>query len=179
MFNLMIMSAMLAFSPAPSALEGQEPAKTTLPGATNVTRVDAVVMCGGATTNAAFPELKQQGFASVINLRRETEPGADIPGARKAASEAGLKYVHIPVDPAKPDEGSVKAFLSAVSDSANQPMYIHCASANRVAAMWLVKRVVLDGWDVERATAEATAIGLTSAPLKQFAIEYATSHQKK
>jgi hypothetical protein len=29
----------------------QEPTKTTLPGAMNVTRVDAVVMCGGATTS--------------------------------------------------------------------------------------------------------------------------------
>ena len=157
----------------------QQPAKTTLPGATNVTRVDAVVMCGGATTSEAFPELKRQGFNSVINLRRDSEPGADVTGSRAAATGAGLKYVHVPVDPAKPDDAAVKAFLAAVSDPANQPMYIHCGSANRVGAMWLIKRVVLDGWDIERATAEATAIGLTSAPLKQFAVEYATSHQKK
>jgi uncharacterized protein (TIGR01244 family) len=123
--------------------------------------------------------LKRQGFKSVINLRRESEPGADVAGSQTAATAAGLKYVHVPVDPARPDEGAVKAFLAAVSDPANQPMYIHCGSANRVGAMWLIKRVVLDGWDVDRATAEATAIGLTSAPLKQFAIEYATSHQKK
>jgi uncharacterized protein (TIGR01244 family) len=157
----------------------QQPTKATLPGATNVTRVDAAVMCGGATTNEAFPELKRQGFASVINLRRESEPGADVAASRAAAIGAGLKYVHVPVDPAKPDEAAVKAFLAAISEPANQPMYIHCASANRVGAMWLIKRVLLDGWDVDRATAEATAIGLTSAPLKQFAVEYATSHQNK
>lgn len=170
---------MFTFMLAASLALVQQPSKATLPGATNVTRVDAVVMCGGATTTAAFPELKRQGFASVINLRREAEPGADVAGSRTAATAAGLKYVHIPVDPAKPDEASVKAFLEAVSTPANQPTYIHCASANRVGAMWLIKRVVLDGWAVDRATTEATAIGLTSAPLKQFAIEYATSHQKK
>lgn len=156
----------------------QAPAKASLPGATNVTRVDAVLMCGGATTNEAFPALKKEGFVSVINLREAGEPGVDIPGARTAAEAAGLKYIHIPVARSTPDTESVDAFLKAVQEPSNQPMYIHCGSANRVAAMWLIKRVVVDGWDITRATDEATLIGLTSAPLKQFAVEYATSHRK-
>jgi uncharacterized protein (TIGR01244 family) len=156
----------------------QAPAKDALPGAVNVTRVDAAILCGGATTTEAFPELKKRGFASVINLRREQEPGADIPGAKTAAAAAGLKYIHIPVDGAKPDPRSADAFLQAVTDTANQPAYIHCASANRVGAMWLIKRVVADGWDVARATEEAKTIGLTSDVLRQFAIDYATTHRR-
>jgi len=39
--------------------------------------------------------------------------------------------------------------------------------------MWLIKRIVVDHWDVERASAEAEALGLTNAALKQWAIEYA------
>jgi uncharacterized protein (TIGR01244 family) len=167
----------LVLSAALSA--AQPPVKETIPGASNVTRVDAVVMCGGATTPEAFPELKKRGFASVINLRLADEPGVDIDAARTAAAAAGLRYVHVPVDRASPDKASIDAFLKAVADRANQPMYIHCGSANRVAALWLVKRVLIDGWDVERATAEATAIGLTSAALKKFAIEYATAHRGK
>lgn len=156
----------------------QAPTKTTLPGAINVTRVDATIACGGATTTEAFPELKKLGFNSIVNLRREQEPGVDIPGAKAAASTAGLKYVHIPVDGANPDPKSVEAFLSAVTDKANQPAYIHCGSANRVGALWLIKRVVVDGWEIPRATEEAVTIGLTSAPLKKFAIDYATAHKK-
>ena len=38
--------------------------------------------------------------------------------------------------------------------------------------MWLVKRVKIDGWSVEEATAEAEAIGLRSAGLKKFALDY-------
>ncbi len=34
--------------------------------------------------------------------------------------------------------------------------------------MWLMKRVVVDGWDTNKALEEATALGLTSEPLKQF-----------
>ena len=152
--------------------------KQTLPGATNITRVDATVACGGATSVEAFPELKKRGFASIINLRRESEPGADIPSARATAEKIGLAYIHIPVDPSNPSTQSVDAFLDAVSKPVNQPAYIHCATANRVGAMWLIKRVVIDRWDVQRATAEAEAIGLSKPLLKQFALDYVAKRRK-
>ena len=156
----------------------QTPTKEEIAGSTNVTRVDATIACAGATTPEAFPEIRKLGFTSILNLRREQEPGVDIPGAKAAAATAGLKYIHIPVDGAKPDPESAKAFIAAVTDKSNQPVFIHCASANRVGAMWLIKRVVVDGWDIPKATEEATVIGLTSEPLKKFAVDYATAHKK-
>lgn len=155
----------------------QNPQKETLPGSVNVTRVDATVACAGATSADAFPEIKKRGYAAIINLRREQEPGAEIAAARSAASAAGLKFIHIPVDSANPDAASAEAFIKAVTDPANQPVFIHCASANRVAAMWLIKRVVVDGWEIARATQEAETIGLTNAQLKQFAIDYASARK--
>ena len=157
----------------------QAPVKESLPGASNVTRVDATIACGGATSAEAFSELKKRGFVSVVSLRREQEAGADIPGAKTAAAAARLKYIHIPIDSAAITDADVDAFLEAVTDPANQPAYIHCGSANRVGALWLIKRVVVDGWEVPRATDEAVAIGLTGPALKQFAIDYATSHRGK
>jgi uncharacterized protein (TIGR01244 family) len=159
-------------------LVAQAPQKTTVPGATNVTRVDATIACGGATTPEAFPHLKKLGFTSIVNLRREQEPGANIPGARSAASDAGLKYIHIPFDASNPDPKIADTFIAAVTDKSNQPVYIHCASANRVGAMWLIKRVLVDGWDVPRATEEAVAIGLTHENLKQYALDYVEKHKK-
>ena len=38
--------------------------------------------------------------------------------------------------------------------------------------MWFIKRVVGDGWDTDRAMAEAEMIGLRSEALKAFATEY-------
>ena len=160
------------------ALTAQTPTKIDLPGARNVTRVDATIMCGGATTPEASTELKKLGFTSIVNLRREQEQGVDIPASKAAAERAGLKYLHIPVDSANPDPKSVETFLAAVTDRSNQPVYIHCGSANRVGAMWLIKRVVVDGWDVAKATEEAVAIGLTNEALKKFAVDYATAHKK-
>lgn len=157
----------------------QAPVKDSLPGAINVTRVDTTIMCGGATTKEAYPELKNRGFKAVVNLRRESEPGADIPAARAAATAAGLNYIHIPIDSAAITDADVDRFIKAIGEAANQPAYIHCASANRVGALWLIKRVVVDGWDVPRATDEAVAIGLTHPDLRKFAIDYATAHRPR
>lgn len=152
--------------------------KMDMEGITNYSRVDATVGCGGATQPAAMGALKKNGFVSVINLRLASESGADIDASRAAAQAAGLKYIHLPFDAASPDPKLVDNFLSAVSDKANQPVYIHCASANRVGAVWMIKRALQDGWSVDKAQAEAEAIGLTNPRLKTFAADYIAAHKR-
>mgnify|MGYP000875202378 CR=1 FL=1 len=139
-------------------------------GIRNYTRIDATVACAGATPSEAMPALKELGFASVINFRTAEEEGANIDGSQAAASEAGLKYIHIPFR--APNDETTETFLAAIADPSNQPAYIHCASANRVGAMWFIKRVKQDGWDQDRALAEAETIGLRSERLKEFATSY-------
>jgi len=147
--------------------------KETVPGIVNFAKVETTVACAGATTPAALAEVKRMGYASVINLREASEPGADIQASAAAAKAAGLHYIHIPFNTASPASTAVDDFIKAVTDTANQPAFIHCASANRAAALWMVKRLVVDKWDVERASAEAAALGLTNPKLKAFAIEQA------
>jgi hypothetical protein len=53
-----------------------------------------------------------------------------------------------------------------------------CGSASRVGGMWLVKRVLQDGWPIDKATEEAKAIGLRSEPLEKFALDYIATHKK-
>ncbi len=140
------------------------------PGIVNYTRIDARVACAGATPPEAIAELKQRGFVSVVNFRTAGERGATVEASQAAAKEAGLKYFHMPFR--TPTVQLAEQFLDTVADPANQPIHIHCGSGNRVGAMWLVKRVKQDGWDVDRAMAEAEAIGLRSAGLKEFALDY-------
>ena len=122
--------------------------------------------------------LKQDGFVAVINLRQASEPGADVDAGRSAAESAGLKYIHLPFNAQAPDPAVVERFLAAVADRTNQPVYVHCGSANRVGAMWMIKRVLQDGWSVERARAEGEAIGLSSPQLVAFATEYISKHRR-
>jgi uncharacterized protein (TIGR01244 family) len=139
-------------------------------GVVNYTRIDATVACAGATPAAAMPALKRLGFSSVINFRTAAEEGANIEASRMAATQAGLTYIHIPFRAPNPEV--TEAFLEAIADTANQPAFIHCGSANRVGAMWYIKRVKLDGWDTARAMSEAEMIGLRSERLKAFAVGY-------
>ena len=152
--------------------------KVSKPGITNFTKVDAVVACGGATETSALEGLKNDGFKAVINLRQASERGANIDENRARAEQLGLKYIHIPFNGAAPENKTFDDFLAAIADKSNQPVYVHCASANRVGSVWLAKRVLQDGWPVEKATQEARLIGLSAAPLEQFALKYISEHKK-
>ena len=152
--------------------------KGEIAGVRNFSRVDAAVGCAGATDPSAMGALRKEGFVSVINLRLPTEQGADVEAGRAAAETAGLKYIHLPFNAATPDSNVVERFLAAVADKSNQPVFIHCGSANRVGAVWMIKRALQDGWTVERARAEAETIGLTSPQLAAFATEYIASRKR-
>ena len=151
----------------------------TVAGVTNFRQVRSTVACAGATTPESMRAVKDMGFVSVVNLRQPTENGANVDAESAAAQTAGLRYIHIPMNGASPDPAVLDRFLEAARTPANHPMFVHCASGNRAAAVWLVKRVLVDRWTVDRASEEAAALGLTSAPLKQFALDYITTHQAK
>ena len=150
--------------------------KQTVPGITNFSKVETTVACAGATTPAALADVKKMGYNSVINLRTSAEAGAELEAEAAAAKAAGINYFHLPFNNAAPDPAVVDSFLKVITDKANEPAFIHCASANRAAMMWLVKRIAVDKWDVDKATEEATALGLTNATLRAFAIEQAKKH---
>lgn len=153
--------------------------KETVPGVVNFARVETTVACAGATTPEAVAEVKKLGYNSIVNLRVATEAGANVDAEAAAAKVAGVNYVHLPFNAASPDPTLVDRFLKAVTDPANEPAFIHCASANRAAALWLIKRVQIDKWDVNRAADEAAALGLTNPALKTFALDYIEAHKSR
>jgi uncharacterized protein (TIGR01244 family) len=156
----------------------QSVTKATVPGVTNFARVETTIACAGATTPAAVAELKKMGFASVVNLREASEQGADIEAEAAAAKAAGINFIHLPFNTAKPDPAVADKFLKVITDRANDPAFIHCASGNRAAAMWMIKRMQIDKWDADRAGTEAAALGLTNPALKTFALDYVQAHKQ-
>jgi uncharacterized protein (TIGR01244 family) len=164
--------AILAFGVA------QQVTKQDVPGVTNFARLETTIACGGATKPEAVPALKQMGYASIVNMRLATEADANVEAEEAAAKTAGIRYYHIPFNGSSPDPAVADQFLKTIAVPANNPAYIHCASGNRVSAMWMIKRMVVDHWDADKAYAEAHSLGLTSPALKQFAIDYAQSHTR-
>jgi len=152
--------------------------KPTVAGVTNFAKLESTIACGGATTPEGVAELKKLGYKAIINLRQATENGANVEAEAAAAKEAGVTFVHLPLNGQSPDPAVVDRFLVAVQEPANQPLFVHCGVGNRAAALWMVKRMVVDGWDAEKAGTEAAALGLTSAGMKKFAIDYAATRKK-
>lgn len=140
--------------------------------------VDERIATGGQPTDTAFTKLAANGYRAVLNLRTASE-GIDLQHERETAEKAGLRYVNIPIVSSAPKPEQVDEFIKAVKDPSNHPMLIHCGSANRVGAFWMIYRVVEQGWPEEKAVEEASKIGLTSPALKAFAHEYIVSHQPK
>lgn len=166
---LLVLSATVAFGQA---------RKETLEGVRNFTVVDATVACAGATEVAAIPTIAARGYKSIVNLRLAAEAGAAIDESAAAAKAAGITFIHLPFDHSAPDMAVADAFIKAVTDPANQPVFIHCASANRAAALWLTKRMLVDKWDEAKALEEAKLVGLTSEALQKFALEYVAARRK-
>jgi len=163
----------------PPGAVAQAPAQSEIPGVRNFTRVDATFACGGALSADAMSSIKQAGFRSIVNLRAATEEGANVEAETKAAQDADVRYIWLPFVTASPDATKVDEFLKAVADPVNQPMLIHCASGGRVSMFWAIKRVMLDGWPVDKAMGELPDLSKNvSAPLKAFTLDYLKQHGK-
>jgi uncharacterized protein (TIGR01244 family) len=169
--------ALLAASMATLAT-AQSVEKASVQGVTNFAQVKTTVACAGATSNDSLANIKKMGFASVINLRLANEQGADIDGEAAAAKAAGIKFFHVPFNGGMPDPAVADQFLKTITMPGNEPAFIHCASGNRAAAMWMIKRMVVDKWEADRASEEAAQLGLTNPALKNFALDYAKTHKK-
>jgi uncharacterized protein (TIGR01244 family) len=176
--NMKRVLAVLAVVAVGVSVAAAQVKKSTIPGITNFAQVETTVACAGAVTPEAVAGIKKMGFASIINLRLDTEKGADIDAEAAAAKAAGINFVHLPLNGNMPDPAVADRFLKIITESGNQPAFIHCASGNRAAAMWLIKRVLIDKWDNDRALEEASQLGSMSPVMKTFALDYIQTHKK-
>jgi uncharacterized protein (TIGR01244 family) len=158
-------------------VSAQQIVKKNIEGVSTFAQLETTIACGGATSPQAIPELGRMGFKSVINLRLASEQGAQVEAEGAAVKAAGMNYVHLPFNIQQPDPKLVDDFIAAVTLPANQPAYVHCAAGGRAASMWMIKRVLADHWDEERALTEANALGLNDR-LRPFALNYIHTHAR-
>jgi protein tyrosine phosphatase (PTP) superfamily phosphohydrolase (DUF442 family) len=149
--------------------------QTTQP-ITNFLKVNTEICTGGQPTIEQLTELKAQGVTTIINLRTPQEYNPAPEEAK--AKELGLRYYNIPVASSGPKDEQVVDFLKLTDDPKNRPAFIHCATANRVGAFWMIRRVLRDNWTIEAAKVEAEKIGLRSPNLVDFATQYIQKNKK-
>ena len=140
-------------------------------------RLSVEVRTGAQPTSEELEWLKGDGVTTVINLRQPGEHQAAEEAAK--AKELDLRYFNVPVETASPKEEQADEFRRLLADPQNRPVFIHCGSANRVGAFWMIHRVLDEGWKLEDAQTEAARIGLKSANLRDFALDYIRRHQEE
>lgn len=122
----------------------------------NYHRLRSHIATGGLLQSGAPTRLKMLGFVTIVDLRGPEEGTA---AEKKAVEAAGMRYVNIPIMEGVPSDAQLAAFGRIVEDESNFPLLIHCASANRVGAMWVLYRVKRET-PLATALEEGRAIGL-------------------
>lgn len=110
--------------------------------------------------------LAEQGVTRVVSLRApEEDEGFDEPAV---CQELGLHFVQLPFDPARSDEAAVDAILNEFRHGPADGTLVHCGTANRVAMVFAVHRVIDQGVDLEQAIRDAKAVGMKAGAAEDF-----------
>lgn len=173
-----IVCGALIFLSAGIQSHAQQEAKQELPPIRNFLKINDQFCTGAQPRLEHLAKLKADGVKAIINLRQPSEHRAEEEEAE--AKRLGLRYFNIPVVYASPKDEQVDEFLKITDDPENRPAFIHCTAAIRAGAFWMIRRVMRDGWTVEKAEEEAQKVGLVNAPhLNEFARKYIETHRKK
>lgn len=101
----------------------------------NARQVFPGILSGGQPSEAQLQEAQQKGYKTVINLRPASEQGRF--DEAQYVKTLGLNYIHIPVSGADGlTTTNSQSLHQALSDANNYPVLLHCASGNRVGALF-------------------------------------------
>jgi uncharacterized protein (TIGR01244 family) len=132
-------------------------------GILNAHEPEEGVVFGGQPTAEQLEALAAAGFKSIIDLRGEAEDRGFDEASR--VGELGLEYIALPVTGetlASPE--TFDRFLE-IYEQAEKPALVHCASGNRVGAMYYAHLVAVKGMSRDEALELAKANGLRSMAL--------------
>lgn len=144
----------------------------------NVHRFGSIFTAGQPPLKDFAAAKKDEGLRTVINLRTPLE----MVGSSQEAElkKLAIGYYHIPFG--APDTLTDQVFdtaLKIVSDRTKHPIMVHCKSANRVGAIWLVHRVLNDKKTYEKALEEAHEVGLRFPPYEEKARAYIAKQKER
>ena len=144
---------------------------TAIAGLPNACEPIAGLVTGGQPTADQLAALQAAGCEAVVDLRDPMEPRPVNEPA--AVQSAGMAYVNIPVSGATMTDATLTRVRDAVSNLVgDRNVFMHCGSGNRVGAV-LIPYLILDkGMGEEAAIEVAMKVGIRSAELLEWALDY-------
>lgn len=129
------------------------------------------VVTGGQPSSADLEAFRESGGGVVVDLRDPMEPRPlDEPAT---AQRLGLEYVVIPVTAGTMNDATLERIHQTIHDAGDRPVFVHCGSGSRVGGALLPLLMLEHGLDEEDAVNQAMRIGLRSADLLEWGLDYA------
>jgi uncharacterized protein (TIGR01244 family) len=116
----------------------------------NYLKVSERLITAGQPTEEQLKAAADEGFTAVINLVPSENQSALV-GEGAIVQGLGLKYHHIPVDWAAPQDRDFAAFEQAMQATAADKTLIHCAANFRVTAFYSLYALKHLGWTAAQA----------------------------
>ena len=147
-----------------------------LVGVVNACQIGPGVVTGGQPTSEDLERFRAAGGAIVLDLRDAMEPRPmDEPAV---ATRLGLEYVNATVSSGSLTDQTIERVLGVLRNAGGRTVLVHCASGSRVGGA-LLPYLMLDlGLNEEDAVGQAMRIGLRSAELLEWGVEYANRMKK-
>ena len=118
------------------------------------------ICTGGRPHPKDLEQAKKRGVCRVVNLC----PPGEISDYDEPATVAalGMEYINIPIaGPQDLTEANARKLAEAIGPaSGDHPVFVHCASSNRVGALFALKARYIDGLDTEAALKVGRSAGL-------------------
>ena len=129
------------------------------------------VVTGGQPSTADLEAFRATGGGIVLDLRDPMEPRPlDEPAT---AQRLGLEYVVVPVTAGTMTDATLDRIHQVLRDAGDRPVFVHCGSGSRVGGALLPHLMLEHGLTEEDAVAQAMRIGLRSADLLEWGLDYA------
>ena len=146
-----------------------------LAGIPNACQLLPKVVTGGQPTAANLAAFKAAGGQVVLDLRDPMEPRPLDEAAQ--ARELGLEYVVAPVTPGTMTDETLDRILRVLRDAGERTVFVHCGSGNRVGGALLAFLVLDQEFEEDDAVNQAMRMGLRSAELMEWGLDYARRHR--
>lgn len=128
---------------APEVMVAQSDGPPPLEAIRNFQQVSETLASAGQIGYEQIPLLKEEGYDVVVNLAVADEERNGREGFLVA--EAGLTYVHIPVDWNAPTLEDVQVFFDVMEANEGRKVFVHCFANMRASAFVYMYRTLVEG----------------------------------
>jgi protein tyrosine phosphatase (PTP) superfamily phosphohydrolase (DUF442 family) len=176
LFALAVLPLSLVSPAAPIRLDQQSDemsAATVRIKIENFGKVNDHFYRGSLPKQSDYATLVALGVKTVISLRHRPDDCV-----RQSAERAGMRYINLPMNVrGYPPADLAPRFLALANDPENWPVYVYChGGRHRTGVMTAIYRMVVEGWDIQRAYAEMRQYGFYKrwghGPLKAYVFDY-------